>query len=102
MQTYDIETTPWCDAWVPSLTDLTGRRRILARIERLSCGNAGDSRRLHAGVSEVRLQCGPGYRIYVTLRGHRLLVLPGGGDKSTQVRDIARAMPLAQSLGSLK
>ena len=99
MQPYTIETLPSFDEWFEGLEDPLGKRRIGARIERLTRGNAGDCRQLHAGVAELRIACGPGYRVYFTRRGERIYLLLAGGDKSTQVRDIARAMDLAKQLG---
>lgn len=97
--TYTIEAMPAFEAWFASLDHPIGRRRIGARIERLARGNAGDHRQLHAGVSELRIDCGPGYRVYFIRRGERIFLLLAGGDKATQVRDIARAMDLAKQLG---
>jgi putative addiction module killer protein len=99
MGPYTIETLPAFDEWFESLADPLGKRRIGARIERLSRGNAGDHRQLHAGVAELRIDCGPGYRVYFTRHGERICLLLAGGDKSTQGRDIARAMELAKQLG---
>lgn len=99
MTTYTIESLPAFDEWFEGLDDPLGKRRIGARIERLARGNVGDCRQLHAGVAEMRIACGPGYRVYFIRRGERICLLLAGGDKSTQVRDIARAMDLAKHLG---
>ena len=84
--------------WLDNLTDLTGRARILARIRRLSDGNPGQHKRLKFGVSELKVDVGPGYRIYYTLRQQELIVLLCGGDKSRQSRDIELAYKLVRDL----
>jgi putative addiction module killer protein len=76
------------------LKDLTGRARVLMRVDRLIHGNPGAHRNLTEGVSEMKVDIGPGYRVYYSLRGKRLLLLIAGGDKSTQARDIAKALDL--------
>ena len=90
-----VEKTDDYREWLDDLTDLTGRARILARVDRLIHGNPGDHRNLTNGVSELRVDLGPGYRVYYAKRGGRLLLLLIGGDKSTQDKDIARAQRLA-------
>ena len=70
--------------------------RITARIRRLSLGNFGDVKPVGGGVSEMRVDYGPGYRVYFVQRGEMLVILLAGGDKSTQGRDIARARELAR------
>jgi putative addiction module killer protein len=84
--------------WMEALTDLRGKARIQARIERLAGGNAGDVQPVGEGVSEMRIHCGPGYRVYFTMRGRTLIVLLAGGDKSTQHSDIKHALQLARDL----
>ena len=81
-------------AWIDGLTDLAGRARILVRVDRLIHGNPGDHRNLTEGVSELRIDVGPGYRVYYALRGEELLLLLGGGSKATQAKDIAKALDL--------
>jgi putative addiction module killer protein len=81
-------------AWIDGLRDLAGRARILVRIDRLIHGNPGDHRNLTEGVAELRIDVGPGYRVYYALRGEELLLLVGGGSKATQTNDIARALDL--------
>lgn len=76
------------------LKDLTGRARVLMRVDRLIHGNPGAHRNLTEGVSELKIDVGPGYRVYYALRGDVLLLLLIGGDKSSQQRDIARALEL--------
>lgn len=91
-----VEKTDEVRAWIDSLNDVVGRARILMRIDRLVHGNAGAHRNLTDGVSELKVDTGPGYRVYYTLRGNRLLLLLLGGDKSSQSRDIAKAIRLAR------
>lgn len=74
------------------------RARIQARIERLAAGNAGDVKPVGEGVSELRIDYGPGYRVYFTKRGRKLVILLAGGDKSTQTGDIKTALRLASNL----
>lgn len=85
-------------AWLDRLRDLQGRARIQARIERLAAGNPGDGRVVAAGVSEMRVDTGPGYRVYFTRRGRELVILLAGGDKSTQARDIHLASRMVRHL----
>ena len=85
-------------AWIDGLRDLMGRARILARIERLAAGNPGDVKPVGEGVSELRIDCGPGYRVYFTRRGNEIVILLAGGDKSTQTTDIKTALRLARNL----
>ncbi len=85
-------------AWFARLSDRRGRARIQARIERARVGNLGDTRSVGGGVSEMRIDVGPGYRLYLTLRETTLLVLLCGGDKSSQRTDIRRARALAAAL----
>jgi putative addiction module killer protein len=82
--------------WIDSLKDSAGRARLLVRVERLIDGNPGQHRDLTDGVSELKIDGGPGYRVYCTLRGDVLLLLLAGGDKSTQQKDIAKAIELAR------
>ncbi|MHB0980706.1 MAG: type II toxin-antitoxin system RelE/ParE family toxin [Thermoleophilia bacterium] len=84
--------------WFDKLRDRQARFRILARIKRLSLGNPGDVAPVGEGVSEMRIDCGPGYRIYFLQRGSALIVLLAAGDKRTQTRDIERAKELARGL----
>ncbi len=84
-------------AWIDSLRDLAGRARIQARIERLAGGNAGDHRHLGDGISELRVNAGPGYRVYYHLHGDVLILLLSGGNKSTQQADIAKAKRLLRT-----
>lgn len=84
--------------WRAGLRDDVVRKRIGARIDRLAFGNFGDAKSIGGGISELRLNFGPGFRLYFTRRGEMLVVLLCGGDKSTQKRDIAEAKRLAREL----
>ena len=84
--------------WLEGLRDLRGRAKVLARIERLIGGNSGDVRPVGSGVSELRINYGPGYRVYYLQRGTTLIILLAGGDKSSQVKDIDGALLLAANL----
>ena len=94
----EIKQTEHYARWFASLRDRTARARIDIRIRRLSVGNAGDAKAVGAGVSELRIDHGPGYRIYFVQRGAQLVLLLAGGDKSSQSRDIAMAHELAKML----
>jgi putative addiction module killer protein len=89
-----VEKTDEYRDWIDSLKDLAGRARILMRVDRLIHGNPGTHRNLTEGVSELKVDVGPGYRVYYSLRGTRLLLLIAGGDKSSQPKDIALALEL--------
>jgi putative addiction module killer protein len=81
--------------WFKKLRDPHAQARIDARIRRLSLGNAGDAKGIGRGISELRIDYGPGYRVYIMQRGLRVVVLLCGGDKRTQDSDIARAIQIA-------
>ena len=83
------------DRWLTDRRDKRAVARILARLDRLAVGNPGDVKPVGEGISEMRIDYGPGYRVYFLQRGLLLIVLLCGGDKSTQDRDIARAKALA-------
>ncbi len=82
--------------WLDGLSDMRARARVLVRLERLIGGNPGDARPVGEGVSELRIDYGPGYRVYFTRRGRELMVLLAGGDKSSQAKDIKKALRLAR------
>ena len=84
--------------WFRRLRDRQARVRIDNRIRRLSLGNPGDVRPVGEGVSEIRIDYGPGYRVYFVQRAEALVVLLAGGDKDSQARDIRRALELARGL----
>ena len=94
----EIRKTERFARWIDNLGDIRGRARILARIERLAGGNPGDVKRIRGGISEMRIDCGPGYRVYFKKRGRELIILLAGGDKSTQAQDIEAALRLARNL----
>ena len=83
--------------WINALKDHVGRARVQVRVDRLVHGNPGKHRDLTDGVSELKIDVGPGYRVYYTQRGSRLLLLLAGGDKSTQQNDIEMAIYLARN-----
>ena len=84
--------------WLDDLTDIQARARVQARIERLVAGNPGDVEPVGEGVSELRINSRPGYRVYFKKRGRELIILLAGGDKSTQAKDIKVALRLARNL----
>lgn len=86
------------DAWLAGLKDKVGLARIIQRIRSAEYGNFGDCETVGSGVSEMRIHVGPGYRVYFTRRGEVVYLLLLGGDKSSQKRDIKRAIAMAQSL----
>jgi putative addiction module killer protein len=94
----EIKQTEHYARWFASLRDKTARARIDIRIRRMSLGNFGDVKPVGGGVSELRIDHGPGYRIYFVQRGTQLVVLLAGGDKGSQSRDIATAHELAKML----
>jgi len=83
--------------WINALKDRAGRARIQMRVDRLVHGNPGQSRNLTHGVSELKVDFGPGYRVYYTERGGELIILLAGGYKSTQQQDIETAIALAKN-----
>jgi putative addiction module killer protein len=92
-----VRRTPEFDRWLRGLRDRVGRAWIARRLDRLALGNPGDVKPVGAGISELRIDAGPGYRVYYCRRGDALVVLTGG-DKSSQAADIARAQALASAL----
>jgi putative addiction module killer protein len=84
--------------WLDGLRDVRARARILMRVERLAAGNKGDAEPVGEGVSELRINYGPGYRVYYKQQGRELVVLLAGGDKGSQSRDIKTALRLARNL----
>lgn len=83
------------DRWLTDLRDRKARAKVETRLLRLRLGNAGDVKPVGAGVSEMRIDYGPGYRVYFMQRGPVMVVLLCGGDKGSQERDIARAKEIA-------
>ena len=94
----EIRKTNLFARWLDDLRDLPARARVQARIERLAAGNPGDVEPVGEGVSELRINYGPGYRVYFKKRGRELIILLAGGDKGTQAKDIKVALRLARNL----
>ena len=94
----EIRKTDLFAHWLDELRDIQDRARFLPRIERLAAGNPGDVEPVGEGVSELRINYGPGYRVYFKQRGSALIILLAGGDKSTQAKDIKAALRLARNL----
>jgi putative addiction module killer protein len=94
----EVRQTDVYRKWFAELRDRRVRARINVRIRRLSLGNPGDVKPVGEGVSELRIDYGPGYRVYFLRRGRTLVVLLAGGDKHTQDRDIKTALDLARNL----
>lgn len=90
-----LKTKDFAD-WLDGLKDRAGRSRILVRIDRLAHGNPGSHRILRQGVSELKIDCGPGYRVYYLQRGKELILLLAGGDKASLAKDIEKALSLAR------
>ena len=93
-----VEMTEGYRDWINALKDRAGRARVQVRVDRLAHGNPGQHRMLTDGVCELKIDFGPGYRVYYTERGGVLIVLLAGGDKSTQSKDIKTAIALAKGL----
>jgi putative addiction module killer protein len=95
---FEIRKTETLAHWLDGLHDIRARARIQVRVEGLATGNAGDVRPVGEGVSEMRIDYGPAYRVYFTKRGREVVVLLAGGDKRTQTTDIKTALRLARNL----
>lgn len=93
----DVLKTAEFDAWLSNLRDRQAVARVTARIDRLAAGNAGDAKPVGSGVSELRIDYGPGYRVYYQQRGSAIVLLLCGGDKRSQDSDIKRAIDLAKN-----
>mgnify|MGYP003404536781 FL=1 len=93
-----VQTTKVYLDWINSLNDRAGRARIQVRVDRLVHGNPGQHRALTDGVCELKIDFGPGYRVYYTERAGVVVVLLAGGDKSSQQKDIKTAIALAKGL----
>ena len=94
----EVRKTALFVQWLDDLRDLQARARVQARIERLAAGNPGDVEPIGEGVSELRINYGPGYRVYFKKRGRELIFLVAGGDKTSQAKDIKAALRLARNL----
>ena len=95
---FTVKRTPQFDAWFDGLRDGTTRRRLALRLRKAQLGNLGDTKPVGAGVIEMREHFGPGWRMYCMQRGAVLVVMLGGGSKSTQQADITAALALASTL----
>lgn len=95
---YQIETTEHFDNWIHGLKDRMTRARLFRRLMRATMGNLGDVKAVGGGVYEMREFFGPGWRMYYVQRGELLIVMLGGGNKSTQTEDIAEAIHLSKLL----
>jgi len=94
----EIRQTEEFSKWFEKLKDKTARAKIAIRIRRISLGNIGDVKPVGEGISELRLNYGPGYRVYFAQRGSQLIVLLAGGDKTTQSADIKKAKKIAREI----
>jgi putative addiction module killer protein len=94
----EIHKTELFAKWLDNLSDIKAKARVLVRIERLATGNAGDVKPVGEGISEMRIDYGPGYRVYFIKRGSELIILLAGGDKDSQSGDIKTAHRLARNL----
>lgn len=94
----DVRQTKAFAAWLERLRDRNARARIQVRLDRLAMGLVGDVKPVGGGVSELRVDYGPGYRVYFIQQGRKLVMLLVGGDKRTQARDIERAVAMARDL----
>jgi putative addiction module killer protein len=94
----EIRKTETFAKWLDEIQDIRARARILVRIERLSAGNPGDVKPVVEGVSELRIDYGPGYRVYYKKQGRKVIILLAGGDKHSQTKDIKTALRLARNL----
>jgi len=97
-QVIQLVETPVFSDWLGSLRDRRARARIVTRLDRLVGGNFGDYKSVKDGVVELRIDYGPGYRVYLFQRGKELVILLCGGDKRTQVADIANAKRLKEEI----
>lgn len=98
MRMIEVRETEAFSIWFASLKDKQARARIVVRIRNLSLGNPGDCKPVGKGVSEMRVHYGPGYRVYFVKRGKAVVILLGGGNKSTQKEDIVAALALARDI----
>lgn len=94
----EIRKTALFAQWLDDLRDLQARARVQERIERLAAGNPGDAEPIGEGVSELRINYGPGYRVYSKKRGQQLIIFLAGGDRAIQAKDIKAALRLARNL----
>jgi putative addiction module killer protein len=95
---FRLQLTDVFSKWLAELRDIRAKARILARLDSARLGNLGDSKRIGGGLNEMRVDVGPGYRLYFVRRRSHVVVLLCGGDKSTQQRDIVRARSMMREL----
>jgi len=94
----EVRKTEVFAKWLDALKDIRARARVIVRIERLAAGNPGDVKSVGGGVSGLRIDYGPGYRVYYKKHGRQVVILLAGGDKRTQSKDIKTALRLAENL----
>jgi len=94
----ELRKTAVFASWLDGVRDIRARARIQARLDRLAEGNPGDVKPIGEGVSELKINYGPGYRVYFKARGREVIILLAGGDKRTQAKDIKSALRLARNL----
>ena len=95
---YNVQQTKKVSQWLIKLKDMRARIAIVRRIERVQSGNLGDVKSVGESVYEIRIDMGPGYRLYYMMRGDEIIILLVGGDKSTQQRDIEKAIEMAKEI----
>jgi len=95
---FDIQTTDIFDQWLSGLADHKAKAKIVSRLSRLELGNAGDVKPVGEGISEMRIDTGPGYRVYYKQSGKTIIVILCGGDKASQDKDIKTAKRIAADL----
>ena len=95
---YTVETTPYYDSWFKKLKNRSAKVRILARLDRVSLGNFGDSKPINNDISELRFFFGAGYRIYYVIQETTIVLLLNGGDKNSQKKDIEKAKEILKEL----
>ena len=94
----EIRKTELFAKWLDNLRNVQAKARVLVRIERLASGNAGDVKSVGEGISEMRIDYGPGYRVYFIKRGSEVIILLAGGEKGSQASDIKTVLRLARNL----
>jgi len=95
---YELRKTDIFDRWMARLKDRSATIKILARLDRIENGNFGDHKQIDKNLFELRFFFGPGYRIYYTIKGNTVVILLTGGNKTTQTKDIKKAMALLNDL----